>query len=1316
VKTAIKKPIVILAVALIIVLAVLLLGMVPINVGFMKGPISAAARATTGLELAIGGPLTLRLGANPSISTGDIEYGEVPGEPLLEIESLYGRVALSALLAGRIHIREFRAQGVGVNYCAKLPQLADGAEDDEPPPRIAIDRFELYETFFNCGKAAQPGSIELAFSEISGAAPDEDDVRVRADGTIADTPVLLAATAGALNDLISRADQYPLDIQVDSEEASATVAARLEKTGTIIADIRAEVTDLRSTLGSFDVVAPDLGALRLEAQLGGDPVVAELDISAGELGDSRFVLDAMLDRSGARPHVRVAMVFEVLDVAPFLAGAAIDETPDEDAGMLDADLRSVIGALDVVNAEFELEANRIAGLPMDVEALEMSGNLSAGNLELRSVAADALGGRLSGSGRFDGGADCPALALSAEAADIDLATLGSHVLPGTRIDGRASSINLEAASCGHTIHEHRDSLQARVGLVDVHVSHDGRLIPLVTRRSRLLVAPGKRIRAELDAELEGVPILATLLTGTPEEFWNEESWPVELTIDGEGGSLRLRGTAAAASDKPYFDGSLELDAPKIGALHDWIGAAPETSMPLHGTSRLRFDRSTFAANKIAVSLGESNLGGRLAWHYGQEPDLLDIVLRSSRFDVAELAAAFPPDGDPARSPPNDQGSAAGSPRFEFTLPRADIDIALDAVHANQLDLQDIRIGGRLREGLIEDARVSLLVENDLLLRGGLDVNLRRLPATASLKAAADNPDFGKLLRRMGMETNLSMRADGIALDVSTQGREPRELVTNLQMEAKLSGFKWLIPQSFDYEGQQSADAFDFGLDELHLTMMPDEPAIWSSNGHFDGVLVELWMQTPSLTDMLDIDSSLPLTLALAAGNNVAMLDANIDLTASEELRGRIRISGAVVDSEDRELATLVAPLPDYELSSTVALSGERLTMPDLLMRLGSSSADGSITVLAGARTNSNVTLSAQRLQTDDLLYWSREFREAMSPGGAPGDEPVEESADPAPTGDTQERRGVLLMTRDLIQSFQEDNDLTMTVIVDDLYAGESPLGHAELHLYVDENDFRLQPLEFVLPGGGVSANYAASVADGRLDAGLKVSADALSYGGLLRLLDHESEARGLLYLDTEIRANTAMVPGKAPLELLLDNADGHIDFAAWPQNIEAGVLDLWTANLVLALLPVPKGGESARLNCLATRFKIDEGVMTSQTSLLDSTDTIIRGRGTIDLGEETLDLLVWPQAKREKFLSASTPVTVIGTFDDFSIGVEPAGFIGTLIRWYTSLIYVPFKWLTGERFPEDGTSTCFDAMDWDLTPELQEYFLRRDFSMPPNVE
>ncbi len=79
------------------------------------------------------------------------------------------------------------------------------------------------------------------------------------------------------------------------------------------------------------------------------------------------------------------------------------------------------------------------------------------------------------------------------------------------------------------------------------------------------------------------------------------------------------------------------------------------------------------------------------------------------------------------------------------------------------------------------------------------------------------------------------------------------------------------------------------------------------------------------------------------------------------------------------------------------------------------------------------------------------------------------------------------------------------------------------------------------------------------------------------------------------------------------------------------------------------------------------------------------------------------------------PVMVTGPFDDFQIGVEPGGLFATVMKWWMNLIYVPYKWLTGERFPADGTSTCFNAMDWELTPELQEYFLRRDFSVPPPV-
>jgi len=48
------------------------------------------------------------------------------------------------------------------------------------------------------------------------------------------------------------------------------------------------------------------------------------------------------------------------------------------------------------------------------------------------------------------------------------------------------------------------------------------------------------------------------------------------------------------------------------------------------------------------------------------------------------------------------------------------------------------------------------------------------------------------------------------------------------------------------------------------------------------------------------------------------------------------------------------------------------------------------------------------------------------------------------------------------------------------------------------------------------------------------------------------------------------------------------------------------------------------------------------------------------------------------------------------VGIARGGFVTTMLRWYYGLIYVPWKWLTGERFPADGMATCFNAMDWDL--------------------
>ena len=89
----------------------------------------------------------------------------------------------------------------------------------------------------------------------------------------------------------------------------------------------------------------------------------------------------------------------------------------------------------------------------------------------------------------------------------------------------------------------------------------------------------------------------------------------------------------------------------------------------------------------------------------------------------------------------------------------------------------------------------------------------------------------------------------------------------------------------------------------------------------------------------------------------------------------------------------------------------------------------------------------------------------------------------------------------------------------------------------------------------------------------------------------------------------------------------------------------------------------------------------------------------IDLVNRQLDLWATPQAKREKFLGVQTPVIVTGPFESPDIGPAPGGFVLTMLRWYYNLIYVPWKWLTGERFRADGIDNCFNAMGWELPDE-----------------
>jgi uncharacterized protein involved in outer membrane biogenesis len=89
-----------------------------------------------------------------------------------------------------------------------------------------------------------------------------------------------------------------------------------------------------------------------------------------------------------------------------------------------------------------------------------------------------------------------------------------------------------------------------------------------------------------------------------------------------------------------------------------------------------------------------------------------------------------------------------------------------------------------------------------------------------------------------------------------------------------------------------------------------------------------------------------------------------------------------------------------------------------------------------------------------------------------------------------------------------------------------------------------------------------------------------------------------------------------------------------------------------------KGDRNVLLRCAAAAFDVKQGVMSSRTIVLDTSDTLITGSGKISLADETLDLVLHPEPKDKSILSLRSPLKITGTFAHPSAGPDKAALAG----------------------------------------------------------
>jgi len=100
--------------------------------------------------------------------------------------------------------------------------------------------------------------------------------------------------------------------------------------------------------------------------------------------------------------------------------------------------------------------------------------------------------------------------------------------------------------------------------------------------------------------------------------------------------------------------------------------------------------------------------------------------------------------------------------------------------------------------------------------------------------------------------------------------------------------------------------------------------------------------------------------------------------------------------------------------------------------------------------------------------------------------------------------------------------------------------------------------------------------------------------------------------------------------------------------VEAAGLDLGEATPLLL-----GKDKSTDIRCAIGDFKVEDGLLTSEIFVFDTTDSNIEGNARINLKDETIDAEVETHPKDMSIFTARTPITVTGRLKQPDIGLDP---------------------------------------------------------------
>ncbi|MBT5658589.1 MAG: AsmA family protein, partial [Rhodospirillaceae bacterium] len=396
------------------------------------------------------------------------------------------------------------------------------------------------------------------------------------------------------------------------------------------------------------------------------------------------------------------------------------------------------------------------------------------------------------------------------------------------------------------------------------------------------------------------------------------------------------------------------------------------------------------------------------------------------------------------------------------------------------------------------------------------------------------------------------------------------------------------------------------------------PLSLKGKGSLNGEAFTLALNAGSLQDLTTANKPFPIKAALTAGG----AEINIDGTIADAMKGTglnatVSAKGKSLADLDKLAGAKLPPLGPYSLSAQLSEAKGTYKAANLAFNLGNSNLAGEATVKTGKALAVAANLTSTLIDLKDFIKGGEAGKSAPAAGYRKKVFP----SDPLP-----------------LKALRGTNAKVSLKAAKILAAdGKIPLTNFDLNLSLNKGVLTIKPLKTGLAGGNIDANLTLNASKAKASLALNLNLKQLDMATLLKEMEASDAVTGKLNSTISVKGQGTSVAA------IMASLQGKSQVIVGKGTIKNSYFKLLSADILKAITPWASKQDNNGLNCVVSRFDINGGNAVSKTLLLDTTNVVITGKGSINLGSEKINMTVTPKTSDVSLMKLVVPISIGGT-------------------------------------------------------------------------